>query len=266
MSEDILEKQLFEIIKDEDMDERIKCAKVDMLIKLGVDVNRIKRGFSALGIARENNLDLVARILEENGAIDKRVSPIDAKKLGKNLIDSIRYHIDLSDVNEFNKFMKFIEDGADLNAKDDLYGNTALIWAAKYGVEHYVDILLENGAKVDETNKIGMTALMTTANWGYGDIAYKLVMHGADPLLKDTTGKDAFEYARNDEVLGKIKDAKSAIPKPVFDFIPNVIEDAIIERIFNNKAKDNRPRSPHIDNSDEISCAMIVKLLNDKSK
>ena len=33
MSEDILEKQLFEIIKDKDMDERIKCAKVDMLIK-----------------------------------------------------------------------------------------------------------------------------------------------------------------------------------------------------------------------------------------
>jgi hypothetical protein len=64
----------------------------------------------------------------------------------------------------------------------------------------------------------------------------------------------------------KIKDAKSAIPKPVFEFIPNVIENAIIERIFNNKAKDNRPRSPHIDNSDEISCAMIVKLLNDKSK
>jgi ankyrin repeat protein len=207
MSEDILEKQLFEIILNKEMPEDIKVAKVDMLIKLGVDVNRIKRGFSALGIAKENNLDLVAGVLEENGAIDKRVSPIDAKKLGKNLIDSIRFHVDFSDVNEFNKFMKFIEDGADLNAKDDLYGNTALIWAAKYGVEQYVDVLLENGAKVDETNKIGRTALMTTTIWGYGDIAYKLVMHGADPLLKDMTGKDAFEYARNDEVLGKIKDA-----------------------------------------------------------
>ena len=207
MSEDILEKQLFEIILNKEMPEDIKVAKVDILIKLGVDVNRIKRGFSALGIARENNLDLVARILEENGAIDKRVSPIDAKKLGRDIINAIRFHVDFSDVNEFNKFMKFIEDGADLNAKDDLYGNTALIWAAKYGVEHHVDVLLENGAKVDETNKIGMTALMTTASWGYGDIAYKLVMHGADPLLKDMTGKDAFEYARNDEVLGKIKDA-----------------------------------------------------------
>ena len=207
MSEDILEKQLFEIILNKEMPEDIKVAKVDILIKLGVDVNRIKRGFSALGIARENNLDLVARILEENGAIDKRVSPIDAKKLGRDIINAIRFHVDFSDVNEFNKFMKFIEAGADLNAKDDHNGNTALIWAAKYGVEHYVDILLENGAKVDETNKIGMTALMMAANWGRGDIAYKLVMHGADPLLKDMTGIDAFEYARNDEVLGKIKDA-----------------------------------------------------------
>lgn len=207
MSEDILEKQLFEIIKDEDMDERIKCAKVDMLIKLGVDVNRIKRGFSALAIARENNLDLVAQILEENGAIDKRVSPIDAKKLGRDIINSIRFHVDFKNVDEYNKFMKLIEDGADLTAKDKINENTALIWAAKYGVEHYVDVLLESGAKVDETNKIGMTALMTAANWGYGDIAYKLVMHGADPLLKDMTGKDAFEYARNDEIVGKIKDA-----------------------------------------------------------
>lgn len=207
MSEDILEKQLFEIIKDKDMDERIKCAKVDMLIKLGVDVNRIKRGFSALAIARENNLDLVAQILEENGAIDKRVSPIDAKKLGRDIINSIRFHVDFKNVDEYNKFMKLIEDGADLTAKDKINENTALIWAAKYGVEHYVDVLLESGAKVDETNKIGMTALMTAANWGYGDIAYKLVMHGADPLLKDMTGKDAFDYARNDEIVEKIKDA-----------------------------------------------------------
>jgi hypothetical protein len=39
MSKITLESQLFDIIKDKEMAEHIKLAKIDMLVRLGVDVN-----------------------------------------------------------------------------------------------------------------------------------------------------------------------------------------------------------------------------------
>ena len=39
MRENILEKQLIEIIQNKELPEHIKLAKVDMLVMLGVDVN-----------------------------------------------------------------------------------------------------------------------------------------------------------------------------------------------------------------------------------
>ena len=70
MSEDILEKQLFEIIKNKDLSEDIKVAKIDMLIRLGVDVNVIYGARSPLRFAKDNNLEKVAELLEKNGAQD----------------------------------------------------------------------------------------------------------------------------------------------------------------------------------------------------
>ena len=69
MSEDILEKQLFEIIKDEKMEEHIKVAKIDMLIRLGVDVNaKVYRNRTALMFASNKGFIKIAKLLVENGA------------------------------------------------------------------------------------------------------------------------------------------------------------------------------------------------------
>ena len=65
MSEITLENQLFEIIKDKEMPEHVKLAKVDMLISLGVDVNVLYGAKSALLVAKENGLKDIYKILEE---------------------------------------------------------------------------------------------------------------------------------------------------------------------------------------------------------
>ena len=54
MSEDILEKQMFEILENKEMPEYIKFAKVDMLVNLGVNINAKDEGETALMKASQN--------------------------------------------------------------------------------------------------------------------------------------------------------------------------------------------------------------------
>ena len=69
MSEVTLESQLIDIIKDEDMAENIKLAKIDMLIKLGVDVNaRGSSNHSALNWASLFGHKEIVELLIQNGA------------------------------------------------------------------------------------------------------------------------------------------------------------------------------------------------------
>ena len=68
MSEVTLESQLIEIIKDEEMAEHIKLAKIDMLVRLGVDVNVMCGAKSALMFANDKNEQKIAELLKDNGA------------------------------------------------------------------------------------------------------------------------------------------------------------------------------------------------------
>ena len=71
MSEITLESQLFEIIENKDMSEKIKLAKLDMLVKLGVDVNAKEKSWwekTALMKASEKGHKEVVEFLVFNGA------------------------------------------------------------------------------------------------------------------------------------------------------------------------------------------------------
>ena len=129
MSENILEKQLFEIIKDEEMAENIKLAKLDMLIKLGVDVNAMYGAKSALMLANEVKEEKIAKFLEENGANEFFDEEI-AKELGKKLIE-VCANGEKKDVKEL------IDMGADVNQKDK-DGLTALMEASRRGHKEVV--------------------------------------------------------------------------------------------------------------------------------
>ena len=70
MSENILEKQLFEIIKDKEMAEHIKLAKIDMLIRLGVNVNaRDDNGDLALGMT--DNVTILEKLIEAGANVNE---------------------------------------------------------------------------------------------------------------------------------------------------------------------------------------------------
>ena len=69
MSEVTLESQLIEIIENKEMAENIKLAKVDMLIRLGVDVHQKNDyGQTALMVASSEGRKEVVELLIQNGA------------------------------------------------------------------------------------------------------------------------------------------------------------------------------------------------------
>ncbi len=201
MSEDILEKQLFEIIRNKDLSEDIKVAKIDMLIKLGADVNALYGAKSLLKLANEVNEPKIAKMLKDNKAKDF-IDEKNANELGLELCEICQraYNINIAKVKELTDM------GADVNAKD-YTGQTALIFVSKYGVKEVVELLIQNGVDVNLKDRYNNTALMWAANYGYKEVVELLILSGADVNLKDTGGRNAIMHAENEEIRKAIIDA-----------------------------------------------------------
>ena len=185
MSEVTLESQLIEIIKDADMADHIKHAKIDMLIRLGVDVNVMYGARSPLRFAKDNNLEKVAELLENNGGkniFDEET----AKEFGKKLIE-VCANGEKKDVEEIKEL---IDMGADVKAEDD-YGYTALMWASQSGHKEVVEFLIQNGADVNQKDNNGCTALMEASKSGHKEVVELLIQQGVDINQKDNYGATA---------------------------------------------------------------------------
>ncbi|KAF4450394.1 hypothetical protein F53441_6518 [Fusarium austroafricanum] len=73
-----------------------------------------------------------------------------------------------------------LEKGADIEVKDPDNGNTALIFASKYGHNDMVHLLLKHGASLKARNINGDTALAVAAYHGLDTTAGLLIERGAD--------------------------------------------------------------------------------------
>lgn len=78
--------------------------------------------------------------------------------------------------------------GADVNIKDNKFGGTALLVAAMYGHINIVEALLTKGADVNAKSNDGWTALMTAAQRGHSDIVEALLNKEADVNIHEKIG------------------------------------------------------------------------------
>ena len=109
----------------------------------------------------------------------KKTGARDAKKL-----------VNAAKTDDYKTVLSLLKTGMNVNAID-LWGHTALLYAAEKGHTEIVELLLNNGANVDAIDKDGVTALMGAAYEGHTEIVELLLNNGADVDAKDKYGNTA---------------------------------------------------------------------------
>lgn len=167
--------------------ERGQQAVVQRLIERGADVNlKGESGVSPVGAAAYAGRASIVKLLLEHGA-DGRASDDTGKP-------PIVYAAASGQLEIVKQLLAL---NIDINAR---YANdlTLLMWAcgpdeavAEAQALEVVSYLVDAGAHVDDRDARGRTPLMIAAEGGHSEIAKLLLAHGADPALKDKSGKRA---------------------------------------------------------------------------
>jgi len=173
---------------------------VQLLIAHGSDVNLPGRsGLTPIEAASYMGNESVVRLLLEKGA-DAEKSDATGKTpicyaAGRGYANVVRVLLDHSlDVNKH-------------------YGNdlTALMWAAGHqdgagssNVSDVIDLLIARGARLNDQDNRGRTALMIGASLGHVSAVDALLAHGADRAVHDKTGKTAADLAVTDDLRKKL--------------------------------------------------------------
>ena len=148
-----------------------------------------RKGATLLSVAaRANKVEVVRALLEGGAKIDAQ----DSRGFSP-LIAAIQTR-----QNSIEVVQALIEKGADVNLRDTTgVGGTALSWAAgPFSNPQIVAALVAANADVNQTNNVGMTALMWAAQFGSPATVKLLVDAGADLSVKMPSGQIALDLAR----------------------------------------------------------------------
>ncbi|KAJ6263024.1 hypothetical protein Dda_1582 [Drechslerella dactyloides] len=121
-----------------------------------------------------------------------------------------------------------IEEGAELDQRD-CHGSTPLSWAAKFGDEAAVKLLISSGATLDTQNQDGLTPLCLAAASGYKTVVMLLLDANADPLggSKDKKPLLLAEENKHDEVAALISEYAHEVARremDASDTLPDISE------------------------------------------
>lgn len=190
----------------------------EMLIKAGADLNMrdkegrtvlhythdtkkieklIKQG-ADLNIMAYNDGSVLHRAVK-NGDIEQASLLIEmgAQAMAKRVSDS-KAPIHLARTKDMAELL--LQNGADIDDLDG-YKKTALHQVVKEGYKKMVDFYLSKGAKVDTRDTSGQTPFETACIEGNADIAEKLLEKGADILHEDNEGRSILFFAGSQEVV-----------------------------------------------------------------
>src|SRR5436189_246528 len=88
-----------------------------------------------------------------------------------------------------------IQQDAELESRDNLYGQTPLSWAAEKGHEAVVKLLLEKGAELESKNRYGQTPLSCAAKNGHETVMKILLEMRAELESIDYDGRTPLSRA-----------------------------------------------------------------------
>ena len=101
-------------------------------------------------------------------------------------------------VGDIRVIKQHIAKGVDVNAKDSVFGSTALSTAALFGHTGIVAMLLEAGAEVNARNRDGGTPLHSAAFLGQYEAVELLLENGADVNIRNQDGSTPRDAAMVD--------------------------------------------------------------------
>lgn len=151
--------------------EQGNSAQVQALVHEGVAVDQRGGNMDETALiiaARHGNLGIVRTLLNAGADINAR------SKYGDTALTAATYfcHPNVTDF--------LLENGADVNVKNEGFGSTPLMLAVECGDLTSVKALIKKGANVNEKNKKGMTALIPASVKGHTEIVQALLEAGAN--------------------------------------------------------------------------------------
>lgn len=155
------------------------AATTRALLVAGMDANTALPGgeTALMTAARSGHTDVVGVLLTGSSAIeslaDLASNPAAAERSGYAAAESAGY----GDTERHAIHRK----RADVNAREQRYGDTALMWAAVAGHADVVRLLIEAGADVRAVDDEGVTALHLARANGHTEVAAALLAAGANP-------------------------------------------------------------------------------------
>jgi ankyrin repeat protein len=176
--------------------------EIERLIMRGADVEaETEEGATALVIAVANIKPFAVNTLliynsDPNKVTASRETPllIILKKLVSLEAKENRMLYDYVEAECLNIAESLIRYGADIDYQD-IYGATALNYAAIYGSLRFADLLLYYMADIDKKAKDGTTPLMAAIWAGNANVADLLVQNGANLEARDANGFTPFLIA-----------------------------------------------------------------------
>ena len=97
---------------------------------------------------------------------------------------------------------QYLEEGHNIEAKDDIFGQTPLLWAAENGHIAAANILLDHKAQIDSRNKYGQTALWLAVRQGHAGMVQALIARNAIADTPDNASRTPREIARFSQYVG----------------------------------------------------------------
>ena len=91
---------------------------------------------------------------------------------------------------------QYLEEDHDIEAKDDIFGQSPLLWAAENGHEASVQVLLERNAQIESQNRYGQTALWLAVRHGHVRMVQVLVERNAIADMQDNASRTPLEMAQ----------------------------------------------------------------------
>jgi uncharacterized protein len=173
--------------------ERDDVQRVRELLAAGADPNQ-PRSFSALEAASASAFpDVLEEMLKKHPDVNARDSA------GRTALNVLAQSA-VGDARENPAAVArlLLKAGADVNAQDNIYGNTTLHEAPDAST---AKVLIEGGADINRRNKDGQTPLMLTLD---EEVTRVLLEAGADKSIRDDRGKTALDIAREFELTEKI--------------------------------------------------------------